>query len=78
MGSGKHLKIRVESFPVSLSEEEMDRAVKAFKEILNFESVSLRMWKSRRGENHTGHPGVLRLKRMEVIKPIGCNKTFGT
>jgi phenylacetate-CoA ligase len=36
MGSGKHLRIRIEPSSPSLSGEEMDRAVKAFKEIFKF------------------------------------------
>ena len=36
MGSGKHLRIRVEPSSPTLSQEEMDRAVKAFKEIFKF------------------------------------------
>ena len=36
MGSGKHLRIRVEPSSTSLSKQEMDRAVKAFKEIFKF------------------------------------------
>jgi len=36
MGAGKHLKIRVEPTSLTLSKEEMDRAVKAFKEIFKF------------------------------------------
>jgi phenylacetate-CoA ligase len=36
MGSGKHLKIRVEPCSPALSQEEMGRAVKAFKEIFKF------------------------------------------
>src|SRR4030043_2002286 len=36
MGSGKHLRIRVEPSSPSLSKEEMDRAVNAFKEIFKF------------------------------------------
>src|SRR4030042_3407646 len=36
MGSGKHLKIRVEPSDPALSKEEMDRAVKAFKETFKF------------------------------------------
>ena len=36
MGSGKHLTIRVEPSSPALSQEEMDRAVKAFKEIFKF------------------------------------------
>ena len=36
MGSGKHLKIRVEPSSLTLSKEEMDRAVKNFKEIFKF------------------------------------------
>src|SRR4030043_226437 len=36
MGSGKHLRIRVEPSSPALSQEEMDRAVKSFKEIFKF------------------------------------------
>ena len=36
MGSGKHLRIRVEPSSPALSKEEMDRAVKAFKETFKF------------------------------------------
>ena len=36
MGSGKHLKIRVEPSSPALSQEEMDRGVKSFKEIFKF------------------------------------------
>lgn len=36
MGSGKHLRIRVEPSSPTLSNEEMDRVVKAFKEIFKF------------------------------------------
>jgi phenylacetate-CoA ligase len=36
MGSGKHLKVRVEPSSPALSQEEMGRAVKAFKEIFKF------------------------------------------
>jgi phenylacetate-CoA ligase len=36
MGSGKHLKIRIEPASPALSTEEMDRAVKQFKEIFKF------------------------------------------
>jgi phenylacetate-CoA ligase len=36
MGSGKHLKIRVEPSSSALSKEEMDQAVKAFKETFKF------------------------------------------
>ena len=36
MGSGKHLRIRVEPSSPALSHEEMDRAVKSFKEIFKF------------------------------------------
>ena len=36
MGSGKHLKVRVEPSSSSLSREEMDRAVRAFKDIFKF------------------------------------------
>jgi phenylacetate-CoA ligase len=36
MGSGRHLKIRVEPASASLSKEEMDQAVKAFKDIFKF------------------------------------------
>ena len=36
MGSGKHLKVRVEPSSPSLSKEEMDRAIKAFKEVFKF------------------------------------------
>jgi phenylacetate-CoA ligase len=36
MGSGKHLRIRVEPSSTSLSKEEMDRTVKAFKDIFKF------------------------------------------
>ena len=36
MGSGKHLTVRVEPFSPTLSKEEMERAVKAFKEIFKF------------------------------------------
>jgi phenylacetate-CoA ligase len=36
IGSGKHLRIRVESSSPTLSKEEMDRAVKAFKEVFKF------------------------------------------
>ena len=36
MGAGKHLKIRVEPSSPSISKEEIDRAVKAFKEIFKF------------------------------------------
>lgn len=36
LGLGKHLKIRVEPSSLSLSKEEMDRAVKAFKETFKF------------------------------------------
>ncbi len=36
MGSGIHLKIRVEPASPALSKEEMDRAVKAFKETFKF------------------------------------------
>jgi phenylacetate-CoA ligase len=36
MGSGRHLTVRVEPSSPTLSKEEMDRAVKAFKEIFKF------------------------------------------
>jgi phenylacetate-coenzyme A ligase PaaK-like adenylate-forming protein len=36
MGSGKHLRIRVEPSSPSPSKEEMDRAVKAFKDVFKF------------------------------------------
>jgi phenylacetate-CoA ligase len=36
MGSGKHLRVRVEPSSPALSKEEMDRAVKAFKETFKF------------------------------------------
>ena len=36
MGSGKHLRIRVEPSSPALSQEEMDRGVKSFKEIFKF------------------------------------------
>jgi phenylacetate-CoA ligase len=36
MGSGKHLKVRVEPSSPALSKEEMDQAVKAFKDIFKF------------------------------------------
>ena len=36
MGSGKHLTVRVEPFSPTLSKEEMERAVKAFKEVFKF------------------------------------------
>jgi len=36
MGSGKHLKIRVEPSSPTLSKEELDRAVRNFKEIFKF------------------------------------------
>jgi len=36
MGSGKHLKVRVEPASASLSKEEMEQAVKTFKEVFKF------------------------------------------
>jgi phenylacetate-coenzyme A ligase PaaK-like adenylate-forming protein len=36
MGSGKHLRIRVEPSSPALSHEEMDQAVRAFKDIFKF------------------------------------------
>jgi phenylacetate-coenzyme A ligase PaaK-like adenylate-forming protein len=36
MGSGKHLRVRVEAASPALSKDKMDRAVKAFKDIFKF------------------------------------------
>ncbi len=36
MGSGRHLTVRIEPFSSTLSQQQMDRAVKAFKEIFKF------------------------------------------